>query len=230
MEWEVVGSFFIAMLAITNPLGKIALWIRSSHDEDRPVRLRLAALVTLTAFGILALFLVAGEAFLNLFGIDLASFRVGGGVVILLLGLDMLRGDILQLEVEQEDVGERPPSWTVAKTRFRKIAVPLVVPLMAGPGAISTVVVYSSRADDAVTYAALAVVLAVVMLILFAVLMAGRRVERAAGSLVLDIQTRLFGLLLAGIAVQLIAHGIGELFPGLLGPGSPILDDLRDAP
>jgi multiple antibiotic resistance protein len=229
MEWELIRTFFIAMLAITNPLSKIPLWVKGSEGEDAHVRWRLALLVTITAFAILLVFLIGGRWFLDLFGIDLASFRVGGGIIILLVGLDMLRGTAIHVEHDQDD--EAPDDKLgEARARFRQVAVPLAMPIMAGPGSISTAVVYSASADTLVGYAGLTGALAVVMVIMFLVLLSGKRVEKAVGTTTLNIQTRVFGMILAAIGIQLMAEGLGAIFPAWLTEGSAIMDDLRDRP
>ena len=91
----------------------------------------------------------------------------------------------------------------------------MAMPIVAGPGSISTVIVYSARAGTTLDYMGLAVVLALVMLLVLGIFLASRRVQRAVGETNLEIVTRIFGLVLAGIAIQFIAEGLGDLFrPG----------------
>jgi multiple antibiotic resistance protein len=227
MDWALIGSFFIAMLAISNPLNKIPLWVQGSADQDGPVRWRLALMVTGSALVILLVFLIGGQAFLNLFGIDLSSFKVGGGIVILLVGLDMLRGTVMQIHDDAPSEEDRATTFGMARARFRQIAVPMAVPFTAGPGSISTAVVYSARASTTLEYLGLAVVLTVVMVIVFLVLLGAPQVERLVGDTVLNLQTRVFGLILAGIGVQLMAEGLGALFPAWVTDLSPIADELE---
>lgn len=227
MDWELVRNFFIAMLAIINPLGKIPLWVQASTDQDRHVRWRLALLVIVTALIILLVFLLGGQFFLNLFGIDLASFRIGGGIIILMVGLEMLKGTAIQIKDDTQDTSEDLSTFRRAQSRFRQVAVPLAMPLMAGPGSISTVVVYSARADSMTAYLGLSAALGAVMLILFLILLSGNRVQRLTGATVLNIQTRVFGLILAGIAVQLIVEGLGSIFPAWITEDSTIYDELQ---
>lgn len=227
MDWELIRNFFIAMIAIVNPLGKIPLWVEASGDQDRQVRWRLALLVTVTALIILLVFLLGGQSFLNLFGIDLASFRIGGGIIILLVGLDMLKGTAIQIKDEDEDTHEDASKFRVAQSRFRQIVVPMAMPFMAGPGSISTVVVYSARAEGLLEYVGLSAVLGIVMLILFLILLSSNRIQSITGATALNIQTRVFGLILAGIAVQLIAEGLGAIFPTWVTEDSSIYEELQ---
>lgn len=217
MDWPLIKSFFIAMVAIVNPLGKVPLYVQASAGQMRQARWLLALLVTVTAFAILLLSLLAGKSFLGLFGVDLASFRVGGGIVILLTGLSMMRGSAVDVSAEEEaeDSARRQ-----ARSRFRKVVVPLAMPILAGPGSISTAIVYSARTDGLLDYLWLSGVLVVVMLVVLGTLLLSRRVQRLFGDTALDILTRVFGLILAGIAVQLMVEGLGEIFPAWLTPAS----------
>lgn len=216
-------SFAIAMIAIVNPLSKVPLYVRASTGQVGAARHRLAAYVTAVSFAVLLLALLGGRPFLNLFGVDLAAFRVGGGIVILSVGLAMIRGTAIEFSKEDEDPEATPRMQ--AKSRFRKVVVPLSMPIIAGPGSISTAIVYSARADGPFDFVAMAVVLTGVMIVVFATLLASRRVQAAVGDTSLEIVTRFLGLILAGIAVQFIVEGLGEIFPAWVTPASVLHDD-----
>lgn len=100
MDMALHLNFFVALLAISNPLDKVPLWRAAARDETSPVQWRLALLVVLTGGAILATFLVFGRPILAFFGIDLASFRVDGGIVVLLVGIRMLRGELVRLDYD----------------------------------------------------------------------------------------------------------------------------------
>jgi multiple antibiotic resistance protein len=230
MDWDLVRGFFLAMVAITNPLNKIPLWMVGSRGMSPPGRFRLAILVIASAAIVLFLFLLGGPVFLRFFGIDLASFRIAGGIIILIVGLDMLRGRAVQVEPDATPDGEDASPLVLARARFKQIAVPVAIPFIAGPGSIATVVVFGAAAATVVEYLALSVVLAIIMAIIFLVLLSGPWVERRVGDTTLDIQTRVFGMLLAAIGVQFMAEGLGTLFPTWLGHGSPIRDVVIEGP
>lgn len=222
MDLALIKSFAIAMIAIVNPLSKVPLYVQASAGQRGPADRRLAAYVTGVAFLVLLLALVAGKPFLNLFGVDLAAFRVGGGIVILMVGLSMIRGSAVEFAVEEDE--DLDPIQQ-ARSRFRKVVVPMAMPIIAGPGSISTAIVYSARAESPLDYAAMGVVLAAVMLVVLATLLLSRRVQRLVGATTLEIVTRFLGLILAGIAVQFIAEGLGEIFPAWVTPESVLEDD-----
>lgn len=207
-----VFDFLFAILAITNPVGKVPLWIEASRPDDEPVRRRVAILVVGVAFLILAAFLVGGKSILAVFGVDVPAFRIGGGVVIGLTGLRMLRGEAVDVNDDEAD-GET--AYQKAESRFRDVAVPLTTPVIAGPGSITTVILYGTRASTPIEYGTLLLLLAVVMGLVLATLLVGHRLRGWVGDTALDIQSKLFGLILVAIAAQLAVDGLAETFPGL---------------
>lgn len=227
MEEKLLENFALAMVAILNPLGKIPVWLEASGDCGPPVQRRLAMFVTGTATLVLLLFLFFGREILSFFGIDLPSFRVGGGIIILLIGLDMLRGQAVNVDRRRGSDGE--DALDQAKSRFRDVVVPVAIPILAGPGTITTVLLFGYRADDWVDRLWLGGLLVFLMSLVLALLLLGQRIQDAVGDLVLRVQTRIWGLLLAAIAVQLIVVGLGESFPAWLEPTSPIVDDVQES-
>ena len=216
MQWSLALNFFIALLAIANPLGKVPLWVEAAGDELPSVRWRLAVLLVATATVILWLFLVFGASILNAFDIELASFKVGGGVVILVIGMQMLNGRILELPTREENA-EDTPAFVEAQLRYREVVVPMAVPMIAGPGAITTVIIYGTSAEGPINLALLSGVLAVVMGVMLVLMLLGVQIRRLIGYLPLNVTMRLFGLILAAIAAQLIIEGLGQSFPAWIG-------------
>ncbi|MEO0530036.1 MAG: MarC family protein [Planctomycetota bacterium] len=227
MDWALVTNFFAAMLAIVNPVGKVPVWIKCSRGQDDAARWRLALLVTLTAGTILVGSLWFGSAILELFSIDLPSFRVGGGIVILLTGLAMLRGEATDIDPGDEEEDEDPMGR--AKERLRSILVPMAVPILAGPGSITTAIVYSNRVggssgggESFTTLLGMTGVVMAVMAIIYVTLLVAPWVRRVLGDVGLAVVTRLFGLVLVAIAAQLVAEGLAELFPAWTTSQSPV--------
>lgn len=227
MDINLALNFLIAMLAIVNPVGKIPVWLEASKDQADEAQWRLALLVTATAGGVLLASLWAGSWILELFSIDLASFRIAGGIVILVTGLAMLRGQAT--DVDTTKAADKDDPMEQAEARFRSIVVPMAIPIIAGPGSITTAIVFSSRAESWISLVILSAVLAGILMGIYGTLLVAPRVRQYVSDVGLTIITRLFGLLLIGIAVQLIVIGLGEIFPVLLqGGDSPIRDDLNN--
>ena len=195
---------------------------------DRAVRTRLAVMVVGTATLLLLTFLFFGKQLLDFLGIDVPAFRVGGGIIILLLGIEMLRGNAV--DFDQSSDANEGDALDQAKARFRDVVVPVAVPILAGPGSITTVLLFGVRADDWTQRLMLAAVLVGVMLVVLLILLAGEQIKSFFGELALTVQTRIWGLLLTAIAAQLILVGLGESFPNWLGSTSPIVDDVQQSP
>lgn len=225
MDWDLIKHFFIALLAIVNPLGKIPLWLKASAGQPAAARTWLSILVMVAAGLILLAALWVGQPFLELFGIDLAAFRVGGGVIIMLVAVQMLNGVPVRIAAEERTRDDVSPR-RLAQRRFQRVVVPLAMPFIAGPGTISTVLVYSSKAADGWDYAGMSGALLLVLALIWLTLAASRPIERVLGDTVLEVQTRLFGLILAAVAAQLIIEGLGEAYPTWLQHSSPISDDV----
>jgi multiple antibiotic resistance protein len=171
------------------------------------VRPRLARLVAFTVFAVLLVAVFAGEALLELMGASLPAFRVGGGLVLLLMALAMLNaqaGGVRQSQAEARELESGELSGVV----------PLAIPLLAGPGAISTAIIAVERGSLAHQVAIVACI-AVVCAVSWAVLRGAGAVARAMGTTGLNVATRILGLLLAAMAVQTMAEGLKQLFPGL---------------
>jgi len=227
MDAGLLWNFFLAMIAIVNPLGKIPVWVEASQGCDQRVRFHLATLVTATATLLLLVFLLFGRELLEFLGLDVPSFRVGGGIIILLVGIDMLRGTAVDIEKRSGEDEEGPVGQ--AKARFRDVVVPVAVPILAGPGSMTTALLFGFRADDWADRGFLAAIMVLVMGVVFVILLLGPRIEAILGDLVLNVQTRIWGLLLTAIAAQMILVGLGETFPSWLEPNSPIVDDVQSS-
>jgi multiple antibiotic resistance protein len=193
------------------------------------VRTRLALLVTGTATVLLLAFLLFGQRILAFLGLDIPSFRVlWGGVIILLIGIDMLRGQAI--DVDTDSSGGNKDAFDRAKARFREIVVPVAVPILAGPGSITTALLFGIQADQWSERLLLGGLLMAVMGVVLALLLAGHRIQDALGPLVLNVQTRIWGLLVTAMAAQLILVGLGESFPNWLDSASPLVDDVKQSP
>ncbi len=167
---------------------------RDLRDEDRA---KAALMATLTAVFVITLFAVAGRAILSYLHVEVPALQIAGGLLLLLVALDLLR--------EGPDLDAAAVS---AQKRTSIAMVPLGTPLLAGPGAIVTTIVFTQRTDSAVQWASLALGIVCVHIILFlAMRFSGllKRVVRDAGILLI---TRVAGVLLAAIAVQMATDGV----------------------
>jgi multiple antibiotic resistance protein len=202
----------IALLAIVNPVEKIPLWVEASKGGTREFQWRLAGLIVLSSAVILLTFLLFGRQLLIQLKIDLASFKIGGGLILLQFGFSMLRGTAVEISREKDGDADNLKSRVIM--RFRQIFIPIGVPVIAGPGAITTVIIYGYQSETPQTYALLCLAVLGVLAILFFTLLTGPIIQKITGELSLNLISRIFGMILIAIAVQFIVEGLREVFPG----------------
>lgn len=217
MNWDYYLNFLVAMFAIVNPIGIWPVWSDLTNDAVSSIRHRIAFLLILSAVLILSVFLVSGRLLLELFSIDLQVFKIAGGILLLYTGISMVQGSASQLTDRDED-GET--NMSIAKQRFKKVFVPLGIPMLAGPGSITTVVLFGTKAASATDYAFLVGVVVVTFLALFLVFLSSPILEKKVDTLVFTVFTRVFGIIVTAIAIQFMVEGLGEVFPNWLEGGS----------
>jgi len=144
MEFAV--NFFIALFALIDPVGNVPLFAAATGGASTAGRRLTSLYIAAFALGFLTFFYLTGVALLQFFGISLPAFRIAGGVLLFLMGLDMARGDMAELFSEAGQESEVLSTRAYARKRFEGLIVPFAMPLLIGPGAISTVVIYASEA------------------------------------------------------------------------------------
>jgi multiple antibiotic resistance protein len=205
-------SFFITSLislfVIIDPTGNIFPFLALSSGIGPGKARALAGRACLFAFVILTFFVAAGRLVLNFFGISLPAFQIAGGLVLLRIAFDMMegRGHFNRLDT----------SSSLAPGDYRDIAlIPLAMPLLSGPGAISTVLVLTSRSKNLQDDALLVGIVALIMLLCYVLFISAARIMGALKESGLRLLTRLMGLILAALAVEFIISGIRTAFPSL---------------
>ena len=198
----------IALIAILNPIGVIPIFISLTADVKDSEKRPIIKLVVVTVTLILLVTLVAGEAILDFFGISINSFRVAGGILILLMAISMLHAKLSATVQTRDEISD-------AENRESIAIVPLATPLLAGPGAISTVILYANKGTDLLHYLAVGFDIIIVAVILYATLRLTPLIEPRLSKTGINIFTRIMGLLLAAIAIEFIANGLKGLFPSL---------------
>lgn len=202
----------ITLLAIVNPLAIVPFFIHYTQGFTREQRRQTVMVSVFSTFVVIAVSALAGLQILEFFGITLASFQVGGGMLLLTSALNMLNAQ----------PAEAKPSTRVMEDGAEKAAqgssiavVPLTIPLLTGPASMSTVVIY---ADKAKTFGQLAtlvgygVVVALATLVCFSL---ATPIARFLGKTGISVMTRLMGLILAALSVEVMSDGLMKLFPAL---------------
>ena len=191
MSWRAFAETFITLLVIMDPLGSAPIFISLTAGRPATARRRAALEAAAVAGGLVAVFALFGRLILDYLHVSVESLTIAGGMLLLLVALQMLRGDEMQ------------PSETA-----NVALVPLATPLLAGPGAIAAVMVLTKRYEDPVGRISVVVgILAVVVIIAVGLLLADRIARLLRPSLI-QLLTRVLGLLLSAIAVQFIVDAI----------------------
>lgn len=207
-DWAEYAKFFAGLLAIVNPIGAIPVFISLTASQDRLQRYRTALLSAAAVGSVLLLALFTGEAILGFFGITIASFRVGGGILLLLIAVSMMHAQVSPAKQTDEEVQDAAEKSSVA-------VVPLAIPLLAGPGAISTIIVYAHREPAPAHYMALSLEILLVAMLVWGVFRLAPFLAGVLGRIGINVLTRIMGLILAAIAVEFMANGLRQLLPGL---------------
>lgn len=217
MDWGLLFNFLFALLAILNPFAAATIFLAFTFNKTRRVRMTLALLISGVVFGLLLLFLFTGQAILEAFNITIPAFRIAGGILLLLIGLGMVlgqrkpAGEFIKGETEGDEFEQ-------AKSELSNILVPIAVPILVGPGAISTVILYSHKSSDWKELFGMALVLGFASLFVLICFIASEWVQKVIGKNGIEITTRLLGLILSAIAVQFFLDGLGEATIGIINP------------
>jgi multiple antibiotic resistance protein len=202
----------IALLAIVNPIGVVPFFIHFTQGFTAEQRRRTIRVSALTACLVVAISALAGLRIIEFFGISIASFQVGGGMLLLISSLQMLQAQ--QAETRKEDVDE---GESKADAGASIAVVPLTIPLLTGPATISTMVIYSQQTTAWWQVGVLMGYGLVIGAAAFLALSAAGRIAKLLGQTGINVMTRLMGLILAALAVEIMADGLLKLFPALGG-------------
>jgi multiple antibiotic resistance protein len=204
--------FAAALFAIMNPFGNIAIFLSITADRSAAERRRIAIITAAAVLITLLVAAVLGQEILALFGISVGSFRVAGGIIVLLIGLSMLRA-------QQSGVHHSPQEQDAGRIKDNPAIFPLAIPMIAGPGSMATVILYGQHAQGPLGWITIAAVIVVMCSLLLLALHAAGRLSAFLGTTGMNVLTRLMGMLLAAIAVEMMVGGLVELFPQLREAG-----------
>jgi multiple antibiotic resistance protein len=200
---------FSAVFFVVDPFAAVPIFLAITRGDDAARRRRTALVASIAAFVILALFALAGGVIFRMFGISLGAFKIAGGLMLLLMALDMMRAVPSRTRTSKEEEEESVAKEDVA-------IVPLAIPMLAGPGAIATVMVLMSRAAwQPVRTGAVLASIVITCAATWLMLRGAASMERFLKKTVLHVFERIMGLLLAAVAFEFIIGGVKDLMPGL---------------
>lgn len=207
-HWTEYTRFITALFVILNPFAAVPIYLVLTKSYSAIERLRIVTITAITVFLFLVIASLTGETILHTMGTSLSSFRVGGGIVLLLMALTMLQG-------QSDSIRTTPAEQAVAEDKDSIAVVPLAIPLLAGPGALSNVIIEMHRSDAQYHVISVVLSIGIVCFLIWIVLRMALKIGKMLGPIGLKIINRLFGLILAAIAVEIMSNGLLQLFPGL---------------
>jgi multiple antibiotic resistance protein len=193
-----------SLFVIMDPIALIPAFLAMTPTDSPQQRARMAALACWVSAAILLFFAVMGERIFHLFGITLASFRIAGSIVLMIIALDMLQARRSQVQETREEKAAGAAKEDIAIT-------PLAVPMLAGPGAISTAILLRTQARGWAEQTALLLCIPVVCFFCYLILRLAAQGVGWISPIAMRIATRIMGLLLAAIAIQFTLDAIGDL-------------------
>ena len=205
-----ITTMFMGFFAIMNPMANVPVFLGLTADEDSRTTRAIARRAVILAFIIVTCFAVAGKLIFSLFGLSMDAFRITGGLLVFLIGFNMLQGRHSRVQhphsLDDDDSASQSP--------LNVATYPLAMPILAGPGTITTAMSFSARGGFA-NIALTLLTFACLCLITYAVFISGERLVRRVGDEALGVITRMMGLIVAVIGTGMVVEGLHGAFPSL---------------
>ncbi|PSU32448.1 YchE family NAAT transporter [Photobacterium lutimaris] len=208
LELAIFLQFFVGLIAAVNPIGIMPIFVSLTGHMSPEERNKTALTANIAVTVILTVSLLAGQFLLDMFSISLDSFRVAGGLLLLTIAFSMMSG-----KLGEDKQNKQEKSESVSREQIG--VVPLAMPLMAGPGAISSTIVYGSRYPGMTSTVGIALTIVVFATCCWLLFRAAPIIVRFLGQTGINVITRIMGLILAALGIEFIANGLRALFPGL---------------
>jgi multiple antibiotic resistance protein len=201
IEWTFIIKTTIAMIAIVDPIGCLPLFLSLTGQHKKINKKNVVKMTAITVFIILVTSLFLGDKILNMFGISMPSFQICGGILLLIMAISMMLGKHQIIESGQN-----------GKSDKELIAfVPLSIPLLAGPGAMSNMIIAAHQAPNLINQSFLILPCLAVSLLIWLTLSFAENISRVIGAIGTKIITRVMGLLLGSMAIEFITRGILDI-------------------
>jgi multiple antibiotic resistance protein len=203
---------FVSLFTLINPLGVVPVYAAMTSDIPVPQARRIALMGTLVGLGLLLLFALTQRFIFNFFGVSVESLRIVGGMILLSIGWNML-----QARPSPTNPPEKEAQELLATEQARDMAVtPLGIPILAGPGAITTVILFMNQADDLAQRTAVIFAIIAVLFITFIALLFAKQIMTKLGDQGSKVLVRMMGLILMVIGVEFFFSGLGPILRTIL--------------
>ncbi|ENM5827053.1 YchE family NAAT transporter [Vibrio metoecus] len=207
-EIAIFLQFFLGLVAAVNPVGIMPVFVSLTGHMTLEEKNKTAATANIAVAIILIIALLAGQMMLDLFSISLDSFRVAGGLLLLSIAFSMMSGKLGEDKQNKQEKSEYISREQIA-------VVPLAMPLMAGPGAISSTIVYGSRYPNMLDTFGIVLTIVAFSFCSWLLFRSAPYIVRLLGQTGINVITRIMGLILGALGIEFIANGLRSLFPGL---------------
>lgn len=203
-------KFLVAMIIMMNPLGSLSIYLQLTHKFKLADKRKTAVKCGIAITIIMIVSLWVGDALLDLMGITISSFRCAGGIILLLTGLSMLQS-------KESPINHTPEDDAAAEERHSLSIVPLALPIIIGPGSISTLVIASNDYSTIFFKIWLSILCLVLALGMGTILYFGGSIAKFVGESVIKVITRIMGMIIMAIAVGMLSNGLMGMIPALRG-------------
>ncbi|WP_148883413.1 neutral amino acid NAAT transporter SnatA [Thermococcus aciditolerans] len=197
------------LFAITNPVGAVPVFLGVTHDLSWSQRREIAQKTATTVIVTLIVFALIGEWIFKFFGSSIDAFAIAGGILLFKMAMDMLSGRLSTVKISKEETEE----FSEEVVTLEEVAIiPLAIPLISGPGAITTVMLYMAKSTSVPEKATVVASILAIGLTVWLVLCSSNRIQERLGRVGIKVMTRMMGLILTSMAVQMIINGIKGAF------------------
>ncbi|MEH0861373.1 MULTISPECIES: MarC family protein [Halobacteriovorax] len=198
-------SFFVALLSVVNPIGALPMFMGLTKNLSKTQRKSMVRVCSIAVFVTLVISLFIGKKILSFFGISIGAFTVGGGILIFSMATSMINAKDVESKLTQDEMDD---------DSIREIGiVPLAIPLLAGPGAISTTIIYAQKLTSPIDWALSIPILFLAVLCIYIALINANTISEKVGQLGVNVTTRVMGLFLLAMSVEMITNGLASILP-----------------
>lgn len=199
-------KLLVTLISILNPIGVIPIFISLTKNKGQDRIRMIARTSAFTVMITIMASLVLGERILSFFGITIASFTIGGGFLIFSMAYSMIQAKQHDAKMNEEEIDSIDQSREIG-------IVPLAIPLLSGPGVISTSIIHARGFHDPLHWVGATLVVLILGLVVWIILSQGKSIGEKLGSLGLNVMTRIMGLILMAISIEMILGGVKEIIP-----------------
>lgn len=209
MDTEII-KIILAFVVLINPSAALAMFISFTNGYSQEDKKKVARIACTTVFVTIAFFALFGEVLLKILGISLGSFRIAGGILLFLIALGMMNGGNNPAK-SNEALESAPPK--PANSLAGIAVVPLAIPMMIGPGGISTVIIYSAQVTSMISMALIVLAGLLISIFCYLSLMAAGKISKFLGQTGLNVINRVMGIILAALAIEIVLNGVKSVLP-----------------